>query len=71
LVVFIGMGATVLQVVQGRAPAEVRHTPYRDGLLTGAPVLILMAVVLLLGLYIPTPISDLLHDAVRFLEVRP
>jgi hydrogenase-4 component F len=71
LVVFIGMGATVLQVVQGRAPAEVRHTPYRDGLLTGAPVLILMAVVLLLGLYIPTPLSDLLHDAVRFLEVRP
>lgn len=71
LVVFIGMGATVLRVVQGRAPAEVRHTPYHDGLLTAAPVVILMALALLLGLYIPAPLNDLLHNAVRFLEVRP
>lgn len=68
LVVFIGMGATVLQVVQGRAPSEVRQTPYRDGLLTGAPVVIFMALVLMLGLYIPNPLSKLLNDAVRFLQ---
>jgi hydrogenase-4 component F len=71
LVVFIGMGATVLTVVQGRAPAKVRKTPYRDGLLTGAPLVILMALVLMLGLYIPTPLSNLLNEAVRFLESRP
>lgn len=71
LVVFIGMGATVLKVVQGRAPAEVRNTPYRDGLLTAAPVVCFMGIVLLLGLYIPATLSTLLNDAVRFLENRP
>jgi hydrogenase-4 component F len=71
LVVFIGMGATVLPVVQGRAPVEVRATPYRDGALTGTPVVVFMALVLLLGVYIPAPLSALLDDAVRFLESRP
>jgi hydrogenase-4 component F len=71
LVVFIGMGATVLQVVQGRAPAGVRHTPYRDGLLTAAPDVACMAIVLLLGLYIPTPLNALLNDAAHFLEAQP
>lgn len=71
LLVFIGMGATVLQVVQGRTPTDVRDTPYRDGPLTGAPVVVLMALVLLLGVYIPAPLAALLNDAVRFLEGRP
>jgi hydrogenase-4 component F len=71
LVVFIGMGGTVLRVVQGRVPPGARETPYRDGWLTGAPVAGLMALVLLLGLYIPAPLSGWLHDAVRFLEARP
>jgi hydrogenase-4 component F len=71
LVVFIGMGTTVLQVVQGRAPAEVRHTPYRDGFLTAAPIVVCMAVVLLLGLYIPAPLDAMIHDVVRYLETRP
>jgi hydrogenase-4 component F len=71
LLVFIGMGATVLKVVQGRVPDEVRSTPYRDGLLTAAPAVILMGIVLLLGLYIPAPLAALINDAVHFLEVRP
>lgn len=68
LVVFIGMGATVLQVVQGRAPSEASTTAYRDGLLTGTPIAILLMLVLMLGLYIPAPLGALLGDAVRFLE---
>jgi hydrogenase-4 component F len=71
LVVFIGMGATVLKVVQGPTPTEVRNTPYRDGLLTAAPVVIFMGIVLLLGLYIPAPLGALLNDAIRFLENQP
>jgi hydrogenase-4 component F len=85
LVVFIGMGKTVLKVVQGRPPVEVPPAgtaavsagavtapePYRDGLLTIAPVLGLMAIVLLLGLCVPKPLGDLLHDAVGYLETRP
>ena len=33
------------------------------------PILVLMALVLLLGLWIPTPLQGLLQDAVRYLEV--
>jgi len=71
LVIFIGMGTTVLKVVQGRAPAEVRKTAHRETLLTGAPVLVFMALVLLLGLTIPPPLKALLFDAVHFLEGQP
>ena len=71
LVVFIGMGATVLKVVQGRASFEARNTPYRDGFLTGAPILALTLLVLLVGIYIPAPLAALIRDAVRFLEGHP
>lgn len=71
LVVFIGMGGTVLQVVQGRPPAEPPGPPYRDRLLTGAPIALLMALVLLLGLYLPVPLRQLLNEAVLYLEVQP
>jgi hydrogenase-4 component F len=86
LVVFIGMGKTVLKVVQGRPPVEVLPAvmagavpagavpatePYRDGFLTIAPVLGLMAIVLLLGLWVPKPLGDLISEAVAYLEMKP
>jgi len=71
LVVFIGMGQTVLKVVQGRVPAELPPTRYRDAWHTTAPVVALMALVLLLGVFIPVPLRGLLDDAVRFLGSRP
>ena len=71
LVVFIGMGATVLRVVQGRASFEARNTPYRDSFLTGAPIVGLMLLVLLVGLYIPAPLNTLIRDAILFLEGQP
>jgi hydrogenase-4 component F len=70
LVVFIGMGQTVLKVVQGRVPAELPPTRYRDAWHTTAPVVALMALVLLLGVSIPVPLRGLLDDAVRFLGSR-
>jgi hydrogenase-4 component F len=72
LLVFIGMGATVLNAVQGHSPKDSIDRPkFRDGLLTGAPVLGLMILVLLLGVYIPAPLTELINDAVRFVESRP
>jgi len=71
LIIFIGMGRTVLTVVQGRPSEEAKHTHYRDTFLTGAPILLSLALVLLLGLYIPTPLQLLLRNAAEFLEVRP
>lgn len=71
LVVFIGMGRTVLAVVQGAPSPEAERTTYRDGLLTGIPVLLAMAIVLLLGLHVPPPLGTLLREAARFLEGHP
>ena len=71
LVVFLGMGRTVLAVVQGRAPAAARRTAYRDGLLTGLPILVSAGFILLMGVYIPAPLNAMLHEAAKFLEVRP
>jgi len=70
LLVFIGMGATVLHVVQGRPPVEVRRTTYRDNVLAVTPIFLFMAMVLLLGVYIPQPVTSLLNDAVHYLEVQ-
>ncbi len=68
LVIFIGMGATVLQVVQGREPEDAPETPYREGFATVAPPLFLLVLVLLLGLCIPGPLTTLLQDAAHYLE---
>ena len=68
LIVFIGMGATVLTVVQGRPSPEARAGEYRDGFLTTAPLLVLMLLVLMLGLYIPAPLRDTLHEAAALLH---
>ncbi|MEW6490141.1 MAG: proton-conducting transporter membrane subunit [Thermodesulfobacteriota bacterium] len=68
LVVFTGMGATVLAVVQGPPSPAARSTAYRDGLLTGAPLLVFFGLVLLLGLWLPPPLADLLRQAAELVE---
>jgi hydrogenase-4 component F len=70
-IVFVGMGATVLAVVQGAPAQHIEANGYRDSLSTGGPILLFMALVLLLGLHVPQPLEDLLRDAARFLEVKP
>jgi len=69
LVVFIGMGKTSLKIVQGELPHGA--VPYREPALTILPLLAFMALSLMLGLYLPPPLRNLIGDAVRFLEVRP
>ena len=71
LVVFTGMGRTVLVMVQGLPSAEGERTSYRDGLLTGLPVAFSLALVLLFGLHVPAPVEALLRDAAQFLEGIP
>jgi hydrogenase-4 component F len=67
-IVFIGMGATVLAVVQGHPAHEAAAGGYRDSVSTGAPIVLFMALVLLLGLYIPAPLKALLQNAAALLE---
>jgi hydrogenase-4 component F len=69
-VVFVGMGATVLAVVQGK-PAAARGTDrFHDSVSTSGPVLLFLALVLLLGVYIPPPLELLLREAAASLELK-
>jgi hydrogenase-4 component F len=70
-VAFMGMGATVLAVVLGAPSKQAPDTGYRDSLLTGAPIVLCFALVLLLGLYVPPPLEAILQDAARFVEGPP
>jgi hydrogenase-4 component F len=71
LIVFTGMGRTVLVMVQGAPSPEAARSSYRDGLLTGLSAALSLALVLLLGLHISLPLEELLRDAAGFLERVP
>ena len=66
--VFIGMGATVLTVVQGKPPETTMPSSYRDTFATVAPIIAALLLVLLLGLCIPPPLEKLLREAAASLE---
>jgi hydrogenase-4 component F len=67
LVVFLGMGSTVLAVVQGQ-PSPASRTEYRDTPQTVLPILLLFLLVLLLGVYLPPPLGSMLREAATYLE---
>jgi len=69
-VVFIGMGATVLRVVQGEPSAAAKARLYREHALTVGPAVAFLVLVVLMGVYIPPPVSALLRDAASFLELK-
>jgi hydrogenase-4 component F len=69
-VVFVGMGATVLAVVQGTPSQMSASNSFRDNISTGAPIVLFLALVVLLGVYIPAPLESLLREAAALLEVR-
>jgi hydrogenase-4 component F len=68
LVVFIGMGATVLAVVQGKPRSDLPATEFRDSPGTVGPPLLLLLAVILLGLWVPPPLERALEDAALFVE---
>lgn len=67
LVIFMGMGATVLAVVQGQPSPRAKRTPFHDRAITILPPLVLMIGVVVLGLYVPAPLRRTIEEAVRFL----
>jgi hydrogenase-4 component F len=62
-VVFIGMGTTVLKVVEGTPPARAPATLFRETVGTIAPIMIFLGLVLLMGVYIPPALETLLRAA--------
>ncbi len=67
-VVFVGMGGTVLAIVQGEPRRDLPDTGFRDGVGTVGPALVLLIVVLLLGVWVPQPLEAALRDAATFVE---
>jgi hydrogenase-4 component F len=61
--IFVGMGSTVLAVVQGDPPEGEVGPNLGDSPLTAGPPLALMALVLLLGLWVPRGLLDLFDAA--------
>lgn len=62
-VIFVGMGATVLAVVQGDPDGAPEVAGRGEALVTAAPPLVLMLIVLALGLYLPPGLKALFDAA--------
>jgi len=67
-IVFIGMGATVLRVVQGVPTAKAMATPYRDRPQLVIPIIVFFVLALVLGIWIPHSLHDQLQQAATYLE---
>jgi hydrogenase-4 component F len=68
LLVFIGMGATVLAVVQGEPAAQGETTRVREPFAQVAPIVALLALVSLLGIWIPERLEAALWEAAHQIE---
>jgi hydrogenase-4 component F len=66
-VIFIGMGSTVLAVVQGVPPEDPEGRSFRESGFKTLPIIASLALVVMMGLWIPQWVTTLLHDAARLL----
>jgi hydrogenase-4 component F len=66
-IVFVGMGATVLTVVQGQPVEGIPPNGFRDSVRTGGPIVLFLALVLILGVYVPASLQSLLGEAASLL----
>ncbi|PKN55203.1 MAG: hydrogenase [Deltaproteobacteria bacterium HGW-Deltaproteobacteria-14] len=69
MIVFIGMGQTVLKLCFGDGPGPT--TTWRDRAATTGPIFVLLALVLMLGTLVPDVLTALLTENVAWLEVAP
>jgi len=66
-VIFIGMGSTVLAVVQGVPPEDAEGRTFRESPFKTIPIVVSLALVVMMGVWIPEWITTLLHAAARLL----
>jgi hydrogenase-4 component F len=71
LVVFMGMGTTVLAVVQGTPSRPLADARAREGLLVTLPPLVLIGASLVMGIAMPPAIRGLVEDAAAFIGGGP
>lgn len=65
--IFVGMAAIVLEMAQGQPTHGLTEHAKRETALEVVPPALLVGCALLLGLYIPTPVHDVLHTIARSL----
>ncbi len=68
LLVFFGMGNTLINCSLGPAPVASERTPYKDSLAMVLPIIACMAITVILGVYNPPFLTDCINDAIRFLQ---
>ncbi len=68
LVIFFGMGTTVLAVVQGAPPDKFGNERLKEGFFGVLPMFFFLALIIILGVYMPPFVKDMLSGAVEFLE---
>jgi hydrogenase-4 component F len=66
MVVFMGMGRTVLDVCQGEPTPAAESTGFKDTFLLTAPPILLLVLVLWIGISIPRPLMDIIQEAVDY-----
>ena len=70
-IIFVGMSATVLSIVQGEPSEKAMSSKHKEGFATVAPIMAFLGLVLILGVYVPPSLSAALWKAVAFIEMRP
>jgi hydrogenase-4 component F len=66
MVVFMGMGKTVLDVCQGESSEASKATGFKDTLFLTLPPVLLLALVLWIGVHIPQPLRNLIEEAAAY-----
>jgi hydrogenase-4 component F len=70
LVVFMGMGVTVLGVVQGEAGPSSSPSRFQDGILNTLPALVLLAMSFGMGVAMPDAIQSMVREAADYVGGR-
>jgi hydrogenase-4 component F len=66
-VIFVGMGSTVLAVVQGVPPEDPEGKTFRESPMKVVPMFASLGLVLMMGIWIPEPLTELLYAAAKLL----
>jgi hydrogenase-4 component F len=71
LLVFFGMGNTLVNCSLGPAPENENTAQFRDNFAMVAPVAVCMLLTFVLGVYTPPQLSDWVNDGIEFLQRAP
>jgi len=69
--IFLGMSDTVIKVVFGTPSPKRVRTTYYDTPATTAPLIVALGLALILGVWLPHPLANMLQSATAFVEGRP